>query len=429
MKTFFKSVVVNILTAEAKYLLKRTQPKIIAITGSVGKTTTKDAVFHAIKDSVSARKSEKSYNSDIGVALTILGLDNAWQNPILWLKNIIEGLFLVLFPGKYPEVLVLEMGVDRPGDMARLTSWIKPDAVILTRLPDVPVHVEYFASPDDVIKEKVTLVEALATEGVFIYNNDDEKVCQVAGTVRQKSYSFSRYSSADFMATADKIVYANGIPTGTSFTITHNEDSADFYLEGVVGVGHIYNFAAACAVAHLLEIPLSKVAEKLTDFTPAPGRMRVIEGIKNTVIIDDTYNSSPTALDRALSTMHEMTGFQRKIAVIGDMLELGRFSVKEHEEAGEQVAECADILVTVGVRSQRVADGALKAGMSEKNIIQYDESERAGRELQNFIQPGDLLLIKGSQGMRMEKIVLDIMREPENAEKLLVRQSRAWQDI
>ena len=176
MKSFFKSIVVSILTFEAHLLLRLAKPKIIAVTGSVGKTSTKDAVYHAIKNTTSARKSEKSYNSDIGVPLSILGLDNAWQNPILWIKNIGNGLLHALFPFHYPKVLVLEMGVDRPGDMKRLTSWIKPDIVVLTRLPDVPVHVEYFSSPEEVVAEKLILVDALATDGVLVYNNDDEKV-------------------------------------------------------------------------------------------------------------------------------------------------------------------------------------------------------------------------------------------------------------
>ena len=173
MKTLFKNIVVSILTFEAKVLLRRKKPMIIAITGSVGKTSTKDAIYTAIKEHVHARKSQKSFNSDIGVALSVLGLDNAWNNPILWLKNILDGAFSAFFAREYPQVLVLEMGVDRPGDMEKLTQWVKPDVVVLTRLPEVPVHVEYFDSPQEVIAEKMQLVHALKEDGVFIYNADD----------------------------------------------------------------------------------------------------------------------------------------------------------------------------------------------------------------------------------------------------------------
>ncbi len=429
MKSFFKSIVVSILTFEAHLLLRLAKPKIIAVTGSVGKTSTKDAVYHAIKNTTSARKSEKSYNSDIGVPLSILGLDNAWQNPILWIKNIGNGLLHALFPFHYPKVLVLEMGVDRPGDMKRLTSWIKPDIVVLTRLPDVPVHVEYFSSPEEVVAEKLILVDALATDGVLVYNNDDEKVRQAALNIRQKSIGYSRYSPSDYTVSEDKIVYENGQPKGVKFNISHNSMEAEFSLDGAVGVSSLYNFAAAAAVAGQLGEEIENTAIEMKTFVPPPGRLRLIQGIKDTVIIDDTYNSSPVAQESALSTLKEINGFNRKIAVLGDMLELGRYSTEAHEKVGQQAAECSDILITVGVRARNIAVGALASGMSEKNILQYDDAVRAGKELQNFIQPGDLILIKGSQGLRMERIVLEIMSEPEKAEDLLVRQSKAWQEI
>ncbi len=426
MKRLLKPLVVTILTAEARLLLKRAKPRIVAITGSVGKTSTKDAVYHAIKGKVRARKSEKSYNSDIGVPLSVLGLDNAWQNPVLWLKNIVDGLLLALFPGNYPEVLVLEMGVDRPGDMKKLASWVKPDMVVLTRLPEVPVHVEYFGSPEDVIAEKLALVEALAADGVLIYNHDDEKILEATKSVRQRAIGYGRYSPSDFMVTGDEVIYDHGAPKGMSFKIKHGAETADFSLLGAVGIGHAYNFAAATAVAGFFGLSLKDAATALADFVPPPGRMRLIPGIKDTVIIDDTYNASPTALDRALSTLFEIKGFNRKVAVLGDMLELGRYSIDEHERAGAQAAECSQLLVTVGVRSRGIAEGALSMGMSEKNILQYDDSKSAARELQNIIKPGDLILIKGSQGMRMEKLVEEIMAEPARANELLVRQSQAW---
>ncbi len=429
MKSLFKSIIVSILTFEANLLLRLAKPKIIAVTGSVGKTSTKDAVYHAIKNTISARKSEKSYNSDIGVPLSILGLDNAWQNPILWIKNIGNGFLHALFPFHYPKVLVLEMGVDRPGDMKRLTSWIKPDIVVLTRLPDVPVHVEYFSSPEQVAAEKLILVDALADDGVLVYNNDDEKVRQAALNIRQKAIGYSRYSQSDYTVSEDKIIYENGLPKGVRFNISHNSGEAEFSLTGAVGVSNLYNFAAAAAVAGQLDVELKDTAVEMSTFVPPPGRLRLIPGLKSTVIIDDTYNSSPVALESALSTLKEISGFNRKIAVLGDMLELGRYSTEAHEKAGEQATECSDVLITVGVRARSMAAGALASGMSEKNILQYDDAVRAGKELQNFIQPGDLILIKGSQGLRMERIVLEIMNEPEKADSLLVRQSKAWQDI
>lgn len=426
MKTLFKKVIVAVLTWEAKLLLRRTRPTIIAITGNVGKTSTKDAIYSVIKHHERARKSQKSFNSELGVPLTVLGLPNAWNNPFLWLKNIIDGLLTALSPGEYPEVLVLEMGVDRPGDMAKLTEWITPDVVVLTRLPDVPVHVEYFDSPEAVVAEKMELVHALASDGVLIYNHDDEKIREVISQVRQQAIGFSRYSLSHFTASADKVIYDNGVPVGLEFTLTHLDTATSMRVQGSLGVQHAYNYAAAAAVASHLGIDLADSMEHLQDHVPPAGRMRVMPGIKNSIIIDDTYNSSPTAAERALMTLKELHGHTRKIAVLGDMLELGQYSTREHEKLGAQVAESCGVLITIGVRARKIAEGALEHGMSEKNIFQYDKVERAAAELQTMMRSGDMILVKASQGIRGEKLVEEIMADPSQAATLLVRQDEQW---
>jgi UDP-N-acetylmuramoyl-tripeptide--D-alanyl-D-alanine ligase len=222
MKSFLKKVVVAILSWEAKMLLRRHRPTIVAVTGNVGKTTTKDAIYAAIKNSVSARKSEKSFNSEIGVPITVLGLHNAWGNPILWAKNIVDGFFIAFFSKTYPAVLVLEMGIDRPGDMQRMAKWVSPDIVVLTRLPSVPVHVEYFSTPEQVVEEKMKLVSALRAEGTLIYNNDDTIIQDQLPGVLQRAVGFSRYLESDFMGSGDRVVYSDDIPMGVEFAIKHS---------------------------------------------------------------------------------------------------------------------------------------------------------------------------------------------------------------
>ena len=369
MKAFLKSIVVHILIAEARFLLKRKTPKIIAITGSVGKTSTKDAVYAAIKNNIYARKSEKSFNSDIGVPLTVLGLPNAWNNPLLWARNIVDGFFTALFSRSYPEVLVLETGIDRPGDMERLTRWIRPDIVVLTRLPAVPVHVEYFSSPEAVIEEKMKLVSALKPDGVLIYNNDDTLITGRLSEVMQRKVGFGRYLKTDFTAKNDEIVYADDIPGGVRFQVEHQDQNHVIEIQQTVGTPHTYACSAALAVADELSVPLTEASAALHILQALPGRMRILPGIKSTILIDDTYNSSPIAVESALQTLHEIKHATRKIAVLGDMLELGKFSSDEHRKIGEQVFKVADVLFTVGVRAKQIAEGALVAGMSEKHIF------------------------------------------------------------
>ncbi|MFN3188721.1 MAG: UDP-N-acetylmuramoyl-tripeptide--D-alanyl-D-alanine ligase [Candidatus Paceibacteria bacterium] len=426
MRQLFKSCIVAILTFEAKVVLRRSKPTIIAITGSVGKTSTKDAIFTVLKDTYRTRKSQKSFNSEIGVPLSILALPNAWDSVWGWTQNIIDGFFIAFFSRQYPQVLVLEVGVDRPGDMANITKWLKPDIVVMTRLPDVPVHVEYFGTPEAVVAEKMELAKALKPDGIFIYNNDDIKLQEVAKEVRQKSFGYSRYLQSHFTASEDKVIYNDDIPVGMSLVLSHLTKKVTMRIEGSIGIQHNYTIAAAAAVASHFDISLERVAAALEGHVPAPGRMQIIPGLKHTIILDDTYNASPIAMELALQTLGEIRGAKRKIAVLGDMMELGQFSSNEHERIGALVPKCADMLLTLGIRSRKIAEGALENGLSEKVIWQYDDIARAGRELQNFLQPGDVVLIKASQSIRAERVVEEIMAEPERASELLVRQDSSW---
>ncbi len=426
MKNALKKVVVAVLTFEAKVLLRRTKPTIIAVTGSVGKTSTKDAIFSVLKNHRKTRKSQKSFNSEIGVPLSILGLPNAWDNPFSWLKNFFDGFIIAFFSRNYPEVLVLECGVDRPGDMAALTKWLSPDIVVMTRLPDVPVHVEFFGTPEAVVAEKMELLKALKPEGVFVYNHDDIKLQNAVKEVRQSAVGFSRYLPTHFTASSDAIVYHNDEPVGSTFTLTHLDESVPVKVMGSIGMQNAYTFAAAAAVAAQFDISLPEVAQSVLEHQSPQGRMRMISGIKGTLIIDDTYNSSPVAVEAALTSLSEIRGAKRKIAVIGDMLELGQFSSRAHEKVGEQVPKCADVLFTLGVRARKIAETAIEFGMHEKNVFQHEDTARAGRELQAFINPGDVILIKASQGIRAEKIVEEIMAHPETASQFLVRQDSSW---
>ena len=428
MKAFGRGIVVAILTWEAKLLLKRTRPQIVAITGSVGKTSTKDAIYTVLKDSVRARKSAKSYNSEIGMPLTILGLETAGRNPLKWLKNIIDGFFVMLHPGDYPKVLVLEMGVDRPGDMKKLTDWIRPDVVVLTRLPDIPTHVEFFDSPEAVVDEKWELVKALKPDGDLVFNQDDEKIRSKVPEIRQTAIGYSRYSLSPYTASGDTIIYDRGVPAGIEFRMTHADEVATIRIMESLGIQQAYNAAAACAVASIFDIDLPTAANRLCAHVPPPGRMRVLKGLKDTLIIDDTYNSSPVASERSLQTLKELGGVKRKIVVFADMMELGQYSMQEHERIGGLIAGAADVLYTIGVRSRKTAEGALEHGMDELNIYQYDDMMRAANELEARLEPGDVVLVKGSQSMRAERVVEEIMGEPERFEELLVRQEPMWQN-
>lgn len=427
MKQLLKKIIISVITTQAGWVIRRHKPTIIAITGSVGKTSTKDAIYDAIKKSVHARKSQKSFNSEFGVPLTVLGLRNGWNNPWQWVWNIVDGTCTALFSRTFPDVLVLETGVDTPGDMKQLTNWLTPDIVVLTRLPDVPTHVEQFASPQAIVEEKMTLIHRMSPNGTVIYNADDATIVREMEKVTQVKLSYSQHVPATIRATAVSTTYLEGTATGTNITLRGaDEKELQVTTPEVIGNQSAYCLAAALTVASVLQVDTADAIASLETMTLTPGRMRLLDGIKRTHIIDDTYNASPAAVSNALQTLSETTCAGRKFAVLGDMLELGSYSIAAHQEIGKEAAAACDFLITVGVRARHIAQTAQQHGLDGKHIFQYEHTDRTGKELQNMLQPGDLILVKGSQGMRMEKVVLEIMNEPMRADELLVRQDTAW---
>lgn len=430
MQELLKNIVASILIFEARLMLMRKKPRIIAITGSVGKTTTKDAVYAALAPRFNVRKSQKSFNSEFGVPLTILGLENAWSNPFLWAWNFALGAYKIVFLREYPEWLVLEVGADRPGDIERISRWLKADVVVITGIPDTPAHVEYFPSPEAVAREKEHLVRSLRENGVLVVNGDDARSSAIRDRYPGRSFSYGLKKENAFAATHVGIGYEKGVPKGMYFRMNHGGASVPIKMYGALGKPRVYAALSALAVAEAAGLDAVTAAESLYDAVPTPGRMRILQGIKGSTIIDDTYNSSPAAALSALETMKQIETKGKKIAVLGDMLELGKFSKEAHREVGTKAAECVQQLITVGFRARAIAEAALDAGFPESAIRQYEQNEqiRAGKELEFELAEGDVVLVKASQSMRLEKTVEEIMGEPERAQELLVRQDGGWEN-
>jgi len=435
MQPLLRKIVVAILTWEAQMALKRYQPKIVAVTGSAGKTTTKDAIFAVLSDGRFVRKSEKSYNSELGVPLTILGLESGWGSPWRWFLNIVHGFLVIARPSstqggphKYPEWLVVEVGADRPGDIRTIAKWLRPDIAVITSIPDIPVHVEFFNSPHALAQEKKRLAEYLKHDGILVINGDDVHTKKIILEHQDQAVSFGFEGQNAFVASDMGIQYEDKRPVGMVFNCDHSNTRLAVSLFGALGKPRVYAALAALAVAETAGVPQELAADSLRAWAPPPGRMRIIEGIKGSLIIDDSYNSSPAAVFAALQTLKEIKGFKHKIAVLGDMLELGRFSKDAHTAAGKQASKIVDLLVTVGLRSRAIGEAALDSGLAESRIRPYDqdEAERAGKELESDIDKNTIILVKGSQGIRTEKTVLEIMAEPLRAEELLVRQDADW---
>jgi len=431
IKNILKKIIIFIITAEAKLVLFRYRPRFVAIVGTIGKTTTKDLIFQVLSRRFRVRKTKKSLNSEIGLPLTILGHETGWDNPFSWLKIIISGFMQIFYYPNYPKWLVLETGIDRPNDMDKIARLIKPEISVITAFGSVPAHVEFFDSPEDVMKEEAKLLDYTEKKGAVILNADDPDILKLKNKSKVKTYTYGiNNEESDILATNSQIEYnEEKNPTGITFKINNEGNVIPIIINRVLGDQYIYPTLAAVAVGKILGISPAVSATAITKFAPAPGRMNLISAVNKSIIVDDTYNASPIAMHKALETLEKVECSGNKIVVLGDMLEIGRFSHSEHLKVGEIVAKNdINYLVTVGLRAEDIALSAIDNGMAQKRVFSFKDSEEAVNKVKELIneEKGSLLLAKGSQGIRVEKIVKEIVAEPEKTDKLLVRQEKDW---
>jgi len=419
----------KILRGMAILVLKKYNPKIISITGSVGKTSTKEAVFAVLKDKFRVRRNDKNYNNEIGVPLTIIGADSGESSLWRWLGVFLKWLWVMLAPIEYPEILVLEMGADRLGDIKYLTEFIKSNVAVITDFSSS--HIEFFGNVEGVAKEKGILVRELDEKSWAVINIDNPFVAKLEDQLKCNVVSFGFSQEAQMRATDIAFNYANKEQTdlvGLSFKLNYKGTSIPVRLNNILAKHQIYSALAGAAIGINFGINLVEVGAALESFSFPYGRMNLIAGIKSTCIIDDTYNSSPTSAAAALEALAEIKA-ARKIAVLGDMLELGEESEEKHKLIGKKFAEIkGDIFFAVGERMKKAGEELAKNNFPEKNIFYFASSMAAGKKLQEIMQTRDLILVKGSQGMRMEMVVEEVMAAPQEAEKLLCRQSKSWKE-
>jgi len=433
-KNILKKILELKLRFFAKAVLRRYNPEIVAITGSVGKTSTKEAIYTVLSSTYNVRRNLKNYNNEIGIPLSIIGAEPGGKNIFKWFSVFLKAFILIIKKNKnYPNILVLEMGADRPGDIRYLVSFVPVKVGVVTSV--APVHLEFFETIDKIAKEKSNIIKFLPRTGFAILNYDDKLVKQMAEKTRAKVITFGNLPQADISASEIAIshdVNYQDVSTiqGISFKLNHQGKTVPVLLPRILGQHLVYTALAAITVGITYDLNLHTIIDSLKNFEPPKGRMHIIKGIKNTLIIDDTYNSSPLAVKKALYQLNQinLNKYHKKYAVLGDMLELGRITEQAHQEIGQAVVDYKiDYLVTVGEMSRDMVRGAVKAGMSEDNCFNFKNSQEAGDFLQKRINEGDLILAKGSQGVRMERAVKEIMAEPQKANELLVRQDKSWQ--
>lgn len=425
-----KAILMWKLKIMSKLILKKYSPEIIGITGSIGKTSTKEAIALVLKDKFRIRTPYKNYNNEIGVPLTIIGAKSPGKSLSGWLKVFGQAWKLLILEEEYPEILILEMGIDRPGDMEYLMSIAKPKVGVVTAVSYA--HLEYFGSVHNIRKEKQVLVENVLPGGVAILNFDSRFVRDMLPEIRSKVLSYGLEEGLDLRAqdinyNLDKAEYEL---TGINFKLNYRGSIVPVMIKNAISPSAIYSALAAAAVGVYFDLNLVEIAQKLSEYSLPAGRMNVLAGLNHSFIIDDTYNSSPESCASALEVLGriKLSDNSKKYAVLGDMLEIGDYSEEGHRNVGAKVFESgADYLVLVGVQAKLIAEGALKAGFKDANIFYFESSEEAGSFLLKRLGAGDIVLAKASQGIRMEKAVKMIISESDKAQELLVRQGSDWE--
>lgn len=428
---------------------------MIAITGSVGKSTAKEMVSALLRGDAtkkSVRATKKNYNNELGVPLTIFDAEAPgrslsgwfWLVMKAWLSSI--GMFKTC-----PDVLVLEMGADKPGDIKYLTEIARPDVSIVTAvLPEgreiIPVHRANYESVSELVKEKCELIRAVRTGGTVILNADDESVCGMGTETAEHTLTYGIEETADIRIMSSDIILEEGeygkIPTGRRVSLLHWGHTYHFNFMGVFGSPVAYAAAAASGVAESTDITSEAIRTLDNRFQPMPGRARIIPGIKYTTLFDDTYNASPAAVlsaVRDLTSMH-LRPHQRRIVCLGEMRELGDKDETLHKKVASVCAGAGvDFFVVCGRFAPAMKAAAIDAGMSESDIRVFEDTPEAGKFLQEEIRPGDIILAKASEGplpsspefqktkgVRMERVIKELMAEPLRAKELLARQTDAW---
>ncbi|NQV00613.1 MAG: hypothetical protein HQ537_00605 [Parcubacteria group bacterium] len=426
-----RNILQYILKILAKLILWRYKPEVVAVTGSVGKTGAKEAIYYVLKKQFRTRRNIKNYNNEIGVPLTILGQDIAPETKIIflfsWLIIFIKACLTIIWQRNYPEILILEMGVSHPNDMEYLINFVPVKVGVITAIGEFPTHLEFFPEKDKLIKEKALLVKSLVKDGAAILNYDDLSIRMIGDDLSEKTriiqYGFGQGADLRIVNYELGTINLNKSDYGISFKLEYNGSIVPVRLNKVLGKQQAFAAAAAASVGVFFGLNLVEVSNALREYCSLPGRTKLLKGIKNTWIIDDTYNASPLATIASLKILEELTNeeFQgKKIAVLGDMLELGVNTEIGHQQVGQKAAEIVDLLFTVGKRANFIADEALKQGLDKEKVFKFSQPEQAGLDIQKKLNQGDVVLIKGSRGMHMERIVKEIMAEPEKAEKLLI---------
>ena len=358
----------------ARYYRGKFKIPVIGITGSVGKTSTKEMVASVLGQRFNVLKTEGNFNNEIGLPLTIFKLD------------------------AFHEGAVIEMGMSGFGEISTLSSIARPDVAIITNIG--LSHIEKLGSRQNILKAKMEILDGLSSNGLLILNGDDKLLYGMKDFLKFRTVFYGMEDDMDYQAYNVKTIGEHG----TYFEITVKNTDYKVHVP-VPGVHNVYNALAAIVAGIHLNIPMDSIIKGITEFVPGKMRLNIISH-NNMKIINDAYNASPQSMEAAIDVLSDIKGSGRTIVVLGDMLEMGDWAQKAHVDIGKYaVLKGIDYILTVGENGRNIALGASNAGALRNRISSFENNKEVAKFLEGFVKPGDVILVKGSRGMKMEEIV------------------------
>jgi len=425
---FINKILIPYLAWCSHRIIAKHRPLVIGVTGSVGKSSTKEALYCVLKNRFRSHRSMGNLNNEIGLPLAIIGEKNPKGNPWNWIMVILEGFSLALKKSRhYPKVLVLEMAVDRPGDMKYLTSIAPPKIGVITSIG--LTHLEFFRDEKKILEEKSLLLRNLPPNGLAVLNYDDMRLRSLAKSLKIPVLTYGFRMGADIQASDLKIGYSKdlgegvNLAKGTGFRVNYKTIFLPIDLPYIISKTQVQSALAAISVGIHMGMNLVEIGKQLKEYRPLPGRMCLIRGKGGNIIIDDTYNSAPSSVKSALEIM-ALVKSKKKTIILGDMLELGSAEEPAHKELAKLIYPVAGRVILVGKRTAATHKELRRLGFPKDKIFHFRIVDNLVKKLPGLVGKGEVILVKGSQGLRMEKAVeiLVFKKERQN----LTRQDTYW---
>jgi UDP-N-acetylmuramoyl-tripeptide--D-alanyl-D-alanine ligase len=393
-----RRVLAWLLAVVAATVLRRYRPIVVVVTGSVGKTTTKDLTASVLATRFRLQATKGSSGGELGVPATVLGNRRGrspWQRALV----LVDGLRLLGRRKPFPELLVLEMAAGRPGELERLTRRIQADVAVVTNVR--PVHRQYYSGFDAIVHEKSWPIRRLRRGGAAVLNAADPASQALAGLAPGRVIAYGE-SSADVWL-EDLFLGMDGASAVLRVRRPGSAEPERYALRShLLGAHQLSGLQAAVAAGLALGVPPDQALAAVADFEPASGRLRALRGADGLVVLDDCYNASPQAVLDALDVLARFP--PPRWAVLGDMAELGPEAETGHRSVGQAVAGRADVLVAVGCEAGWIADAAIESGMNADDILREPAADAAAHTVASRVRAGTVL-VKGSAVMRLETVV------------------------